>query len=51
MKCLHQLLKSRHLFVVLFQTWNHGKKRKAILLLAYIADVRPIAPVICEHCL
>ena len=46
-ECLHQLLKSRHLFVVLlhlilimvFQTWNHGKKkkRKAILLLAYIA--------------
>ena len=24
---------------MIFQTWNHGKKGKAILLLAYIADV------------
>ena len=48
-ECLHQLLKSRHLFCcsislnpyMVFQTWNHEKKvkRKAILLLAYIADV------------
>ena len=49
MECLHQLLKSRHLFVVLFYyiriwyfklgTIGKKRKRKAILLLAYIAYV------------
>ena len=45
-ECLHQLLKSRHLvccfislnpYCMVFQTWNHGekkRKRKAVLLLA-----------------
>ena len=49
MECLHHQLKSRHLFVVLFYyiriwyfklgTIGKKRKRKAILLLAYIADV------------
>ena len=43
MECLHQLLKSRHLFVVnpymVFRIMGGKRKRKAILLLAYIADV------------
>ena len=45
MECLHQLLKSRHLFVVALygisnlESWGKNRKSKAILLLAYIADV------------
>ena len=55
-ECLHQLLKSRHLFVVLFhytliwyfklgnlESWGKKEKRKAILLLAHIADVSCLA--------
>ena len=49
-ECLHQLLKSQTSVCcsislnpyMVFHTWNHEKgkeKRKAILLLAYIADV------------
>ena len=36
---------------MVFQTWNHGK-RKAILLLAYIADVSCLTnrSFYCEHC-
>ena len=54
MECLHQLLKSRHLFVVLFHyilIWYfklgimEKKEKRAILLLAYIADVSCLANI------
>ena len=52
MECLHQLLKSKHLIgcsislnpynyygISNLESWKKKRKRKAILLLAYIADV------------